>query len=160
MDTLSFDLLKLGYHIGLAVLVGGGLVVGSAAAPAIFRAVRSRGEAANVFAGVLARYDGLAILALLVVALTTVLRAVAFEEDPGDLRIATRWVALAHMGATTLYGSVWANPVARAIRRQTPGFDDLPETDPRRREFAALHERSRRALSAVVLFGLVAIFLS
>jgi len=160
VDTLYFDLLKLGYHIGLAVLVGGGLVVGSAAAPAIFRAVRSRGEAANVFASVLARYDGLAILALLVVALTTVLRAVAFDEDAGDLRIATRWVALALMGAATLYGSAWADPVARSIRRQTPGFDDLPDADVRRREFRSLHERSRRALSAVVLFGAIAILLS
>lgn len=160
METLYFDVLKLGYHLALAVLVGGGLVVGAAAAPAIFSAIRSRGEAANVFAGVLARYDGLAILALIVIAITTFLRAGAFDEDPSDWRILTRWIAIALIVIATLYSSGWANPVARAIRKQTPGFDDLPEGDMRRREFRALHERSRRAMSLVVLLGLVVLFFS
>lgn len=160
VDTLYFDLLRLGYHLGLAVLVGGGLVLGAVAAPGVFGAMRSRGEAANVFGAVLARFDGLALLSLLLVALTTFLKAGAFEEDPRDVRLVARWVALALMSAATLYAIAWAGPVARAIRRQTPGFDDLPEGDVRRREFRALHERSRRALTLVVLFGLVALFYS
>jgi len=160
MDTLYFDLLRFGYHIGLAVLIGGGIVLGAAAAPGVFGAMRSRGEAANVFAAVLARWDGLAMLSLLLVAVTTFLKAGAFEEDPRDVRIVARWVALALMGAATLYSIAWAGPVARAIRKQTPGFDDLPEGDVRRREFRALHDRARRALVLVVVFGLVATFYS
>ena len=160
MDTLYSDLLRLGYHVGLAVLVGGGFVLGAAAAPAVFGAMRSRAEAANVFGAVLSRYDGLALLALLVVAATTVLKAGAFDEDPTDWRILTRWVAIALMGAATMYGVAWAGPVARAIRKETPGFDDLPEGDVRRREFRALHDRARAALRLVVLFGLVALFFS
>ena len=160
VDTLYFDLLKLGYHLGLAVIVGGGFALGALAAPAIFRSLRSRSEAGTVFGAVLERYDGIAILALLVVALTTVLRAGAADEDPRDLRIVARWMALAAMGAATLYASAWASPVARAIRRQTPGFDDLPESDIRRREFRILHERARRAFSFAVLLGAVALYLS
>ena len=160
MDTLSFDLLKLGYHLGLAVIVGGGLVVGSAAAPAIFRATRARADAANLFAAVIERFDGLALVALVLVGLTTVLRAGAVDEDPRDLRILARWVALALMALAVLYGSAWANPVARSIRKQTAGFDDLPEGDVRRREFRALHERSRRALSFAVVLGAIALFFS
>ncbi len=160
LDTLYFDLLKLGYHVGLAVIVGGGFALGALAAPAIFRTMRSPGEAGTVFGAVLERYDGVAILAVLLVALTTVLRAGAADEDPRDLRIVARWVALALMGAATLFASAWASPVARAIRKQTPGFDDLPEGDVRRREFRSLHERSRRAFTLAVLLGAIALFLS
>jgi len=109
---------------------------------------------------VLERFDGAAILSLFVIGLTTVLRAGAADEDPHDLRILTRWIALALMGIATLYASGWASPVARAIRRQTPGFDDLPETDVRRREFRSLHRRSTRAFSFAVILGVVALFFS
>ena len=160
VDTLYFDVLKLGYHLGVAVIVGGGFALGALAAPAIFRTIGSRSEAGTVFGAVLERYDGVAILALLLVALTTVLRAGVADEDPRDPRIVARWVALALMGAATLFASAWANPVARAIRKQTPGFDDLPDSDVRRREFRSLHERSRRAFTFAVLFGAVALYLS
>lgn len=160
MDTLYFDLLKLGYHLGLAVIVGGGFALGALAAPAIFRTLRSRGEAGTVFGAVLERYDGFAIIALIVIGLTTILKAGAFDEDPRDVRIVLRWVALVLMGTLVLYGSAWANPVARAIRKQTPGFDDLPEHDLRRREFRALHDRSRRAFTIAVLLGAVALYFS
>ena len=158
LDTLYFDLLKTAYHLGLAVLVGGSLVLGSAAAPAIFRAARTRGEGGTTFSGVLARFDGLALLSLVVVVLTTILRAVSFETV--DAQIVGRWVALALVAAATLYASAWSNPVARSIRQQTPAFDDLPENAPARVEFAKLHRGSRRAMTATVLFGVVALFLS
>ena len=77
-------------------------------------------------------------------------------SDPTCLRrIVTNFLALA-----TLYSSGWANPVARTIRRETAGFDDLPQGSPARVEFARLHERSRRAMSLAVIVGLLALFLS
>jgi hypothetical protein len=160
VDTLYFDLLKLGYHVGVAVIVGGGFALGALAAPAIFRTMGSRGAAGTVFGAVLERYDGVAILALILIGLTTILKAGAFDEDPRDLRILTRWVALVLMGIAVLYGSAWANPVARGIRKQTPGFDDMPESDIRRREFRALHARSARALTIAVLLGAIALYFS
>lgn len=153
-------MLKLGYHLGLAIIVGGGFALGALAAPAIFRTLRSRGEAGTVFGAVLQRFDGVAILALVLIALTTILRAGAADEDPRDLRILARWVVLALMGLATLYASAWASPVARGIRSATPGFDDLPETDVRRVEFRRLHARSTRAFSLAVLLGIVAMFFS
>ena len=68
MDTLYFDLLKLGYHLGLAVIIGGGLVA--------------------------RRSDGLTVAAVMVVISTSLLRAGAFEEDPRDVRILIRWALL------------------------------------------------------------------
>ena len=159
MDSLYFDLLKVVFHLGLAVLVGGSLVLGSAAAPAIFGAARSRAEAGTTFAQVLARFDGMAIVSLVAVVVATFLRALSFEVDP-DLRLVARWAFVGLLAASTLYASAWANPVARSIRRQTPGFDDLPPAHVARREFATLHARSRRAMSATALFGVVVLFLS
>ena len=160
VDTLYGDVLRAGYHLGLAVIVGGGFALGALAAPAIFTTMRSRGEAGTVFGAVLERYDGVAILALIVIGLTTVLKAGAFDEDPRDLRIVLRWVSLVLMGIAVLYGSAWANPVARAIRKQTPGFDDLPDNDVRKREFRSLHARSARAFSIAVLLGALALYFS
>ena len=158
MDTLSYDLLKLGYHLGLAIIVGGSLVLGAAAAPAIFATAKTRGEGGTTFGTVLARYDGLAILALLLVALTTVLKAFGYETVTPQ--IVARWVALAVMGAATLYASAWANPIARGLRAATEDWDSLPETSSARREFMALHRRSRRAMSLAVLAGIAALFFS
>jgi uncharacterized protein DUF4149 len=161
VETLYFDTLQFVYHLALAVLVGGALVLGAAAAPAIFAEVRSRGEAGALFGAVLGRYDGLAILCVILVVLTSVLKATAFEVvGVPDTRLMLRWLALAVLCGATLYASAWTNPVARSLRAQTPGWDDLGEDAPVRREFASLHRGSRRATTVAVLAGVIALFLS
>ena len=160
LDTLYFDLLKLGYHLGLAVIVGGGVALGALVAPAVFRAAGSRSQAGTIFGAVLERSDPAMVLAVVLAIATSVLRAGAVDEDPRDARIAARWVLLGLMSLATLFSAGWAGPIARGIRSQTPGFDDLPATDVRRREFGLLHARSRRAMSVAVLCGAGALFLS
>ena len=160
MDTLYFDLLQFIYHLALAVLVGGAIVLGSAAAPAIFRTVRSRSEAGTIFGAVLARYEQLAVLAAIALVITSVLKFAAFEDLAPGPRLYARWAALALLVALVLFGSVWAGPVARAIRARTPDFADLPDAHPARREFAQLHRSASKAMRAAILVGLVALFLS
>jgi uncharacterized membrane protein len=157
---LSFDLLQFLYHLALAILVGGSLVLGTAVAPALFASSRSRADAGTLFGSVLARFDGLAIFSVIVLAVTSVLKALNFEvtETP-DTRLVLRWLSLVLLGVATLYSSAWANPVARQIRAATAGFDEQPLSSPARSEFARLHQRSRRAMSVAVIFGLVALFL-
>jgi uncharacterized membrane protein len=161
VETLYGDTLQFVYHLSLAILVGGGLVLGSAVAPAIFKSVSSRGEAGSIFGAALARWDGLAIFCVILVVATSALKAGAYEVT-SDLegRLLARWVALAVMAVAVLYSSGWANPVARSLRAQTPAWDDMPETTPLRREFAALHRRSSRAMRVAIVAGLVAMFLS
>ena len=161
METLYADTLQFFYHLSLAILVGGGLVLGSAVAPAIFKTVSSRGEAGSIFGAVLTRWDGLAIFCVILVVVTSALKAGAYEVT-GDLegRLAARWIAVAIMAVAVLYSSGWANPVARSLRAQTPAWDEMPETTPLRREFAALHRRSSRAMRLAIIAGLIALFLS
>ena len=138
--------------------MGGGLALGLAAAPALFRALPSRSAAGTAFGEILARWDGVAIAAACLVLITAFLRAVSFETP--DLRHLVRWALLALMAAATLYASAWSGPVARQLRRQVPGFDDLPAGAAARREFAKLHAGARMAMSVAVAAGLAALFLS
>ena len=161
METLYADTLQFLYHLALAILVGGGVVLGAAAAPAIFKTVSSRGEAGAIFGAALARWDGLAVFCVILVVLTSALKAGAYEVSGApEPRLIARWVALAVMSAAVIYSSGWANPVARSLRAQAPAWDEMPESTPLRREFAALHRRSSCAMRVAIIAGLVAIFLS
>jgi uncharacterized membrane protein len=160
VETLSFDLLQFLYHLALAILVGGSLVLGTAVAPALFASSAFRADAGTMFGSILARFDGLAVFSVIVLAITSVLKAVGFEVTGApDSRLVLRWIGLTVLAVATLYSSAWANPVARQIRAATAGFDELPQGSPARTEFARLHQRSRRAMSVAVVFGLLALFL-
>jgi uncharacterized membrane protein len=165
VETLYGDTLQFLYHLSLAILVGGGMVLGSVVAPAVLRTTSSesgaRGLFGTSFGAALARWDGLAILCVIVVVITSVLKAGAYEVSGApEGRLIARWVALAVMSAAVIYSSGWANPVARSLRAQTPAWDDLPESAPLRRAFAGLHQRSSRAMRIAIVAGLVALFLS
>jgi len=161
VETLYFDVLQFVYHLALAILVGGALVLGGAAAPAIFAAVRSRGEAGAIFGAVLGRYDGLAILCVVLIVVTSILKAGAFEVTGSpETRLMLRWLALLVLCGATIYASAWASPVARSVRSQTPGWDDLRDDAPLRREFQSLHRSARRAMTIAVVAGIIAMFLS
>src|SRR5882762_6505526 len=95
VETIYFDTLQFVYHLALAVLVGGAVVLGAATAPAIFASVPSRGEAGATFGAVLGRYDGLAILCVVLIVITSVLKAIAFEVvGVPETRLILRWLAL------------------------------------------------------------------
>ena len=161
VDTLYADTLQFLYHLALAILVGGGLVLGSAVAPAIFRSIPSRGEAGAVFGAALARWDGLAIFCVILVVVTSVLKAGAYEVSGApEARLIVRWIALIVMSAAVIYSSGWANPVARSLRAQVREWDEEPESSPLRREFNGLHKSSSRAMRVAIVAGLIAMFLS
>ncbi len=160
VETLYFDVLQFFYHLALALIVGGAIVLGSAVAPAVFRGARSRGEGGLLFGAILARFDQLAVLALFVIVGTTILKFIGFEETAVGSALIARWIALAILAAAILYGSAYADPVARSLRDQTKDFDDLPENSPVRIEFAKLHRSSTRAMRIALLGGLAALFLS
>jgi type VI protein secretion system component VasK len=138
VETLYFDVLQFLYHLALALLVGGAIVLG---AP-------SR------------RYDQLAGLALVLLLATSVLKLFAFEDAEIGPRLVARWIALAVLVAATLYASAWASSVARTFRAQTRDFDDLPANSPARREYDELTRSAARAMRVVAVSGLVALFLS
>ena len=155
-ETLGYDVVHFLHVTSLALLVGGGFALGSAAAPALFRSL-DRSEAGTTFGKVLERWDGVAIAAAVVLLGTTAVQSIAFET--GEPLLA-RWIAVALVLVATLYSSAWANPIARALRRSRPDFDELAADTAERREFARYHRRSARAMTLAILAGLVALWLS
>ena len=160
LETLYFDVLQLVYHLSLALIIGGAIVLGSAVAPAVFKAARTRGEGGLLFGAIVGRYDQLALFGIFGLVVTTILRFFAFEDTDIGWRLIARWTALAVVALAVLYGSAWSDPVARTQRAQTRDFDELPETAPARVEFAKLHRSSKRAMQLVIVAGLAAMFLS
>ena len=138
METLYFDVLQFLYHLALALLVGGAIVVGGPAR----------------------RYDQLAGLALVMLVVTSILKLVAFEDADIGPRLIARWIALAVLTVATLYASLWASSVARTFRAQVRDFDELPASSPARREYDTLGRSASRAMRVIVISGLVALFLS
>jgi len=138
VDTLYFDVLQFLYHLALAILVGGAIVLGGPAR----------------------RYDQLAGIALFVLIATSILKLIGFEDTDIGPRLIARWIALAVVAGATLYASAFAAPVARTFRAQTRDFDDLPESSPARREYAQLGRSATRAMRVVAISGLIALFLS
>jgi hypothetical protein len=157
VESFFFDVLHFLYFLSLGVLIGGALALGGAAAPTLFREL-DRARAGTVFGAILERWDGVAVFAAMLLAAASALKFVNFET--GESKIYLRYVAVAFVIVATLYSSAWANPIARALRRQTPRFDELPAEAQPRREFAGYHRRSVRAMTLVLLVGLVALYLS
>src|SRR5439155_1080356 len=121
VETLSFDLLQFLYHLALAILVGGSLVLGTAVAPALFGSAGSRGEAGTLFGSVLARFDGLAVFSVIVLVITSVLKAIGFEvTGTPDARLLLRWVALGVLALSTTWASASPSPANRPIRSPPP----------------------------------------
>jgi len=142
VETLYPDTLQFLYHLALALLIGGGIVRLSVRGP-------------------VPGWDGTAIFAVVVVVITSALKAGAFElSGAPEARLLVRWVALALVSAATIYASGWAGPVARSLRTQTRDFDDLPASAPAKRESASLERSAARALRIGISAGLVALFLS
>jgi len=141
VETFYFDVLQFLYQLSLAVLIGGPIAL--------------------LAAGARSRIDGLAVMSVFVVVLTSVLKAAGFEvTGVPEARLVVRWVAVVVLGAAALYWAAWAGPVSRSIRTQTAGFDDLRESAPARREVASLDRSAQRAMRVGIVAGLVALFLS
>ena len=147
---------NLFYHLGLAIWIGGTLVLGALVAPALFRAL-PRLEAGGIFGPTLRRFARVRVVALLV---TIVAAAVKFAiwERGGMLWIGVRWGALLFLAATLVYELGYLERTLKARRvHLTP---EMPEDDPKRRAFNVLHKRAEGLLKTSVLAAVVAMLLS
>jgi uncharacterized membrane protein len=147
---------NLFYHLGLAIWIGGTLVLGALVAPALFRAL-PRFEAGGIFGPTLRRFARLRVAALLVTIVAAAVKYAVWESGP-TLWIAIRWAALLFMAATLLYeiGSLERTLEARRVHLTA----EMAEDHPQRRAFNALHKRAEGLLKGSVLAAVVAMLLS
>src|SRR5690349_2008917 len=94
-------LTSLVYHAGLSVWIGGAVVLGALAAPALFRAL-PRQEAGGIFGGMLRRFARLRVGALVFTIAAAAVQHLAWERT-ATVWIAIRWAALFVMAVAVLY---------------------------------------------------------
>jgi hypothetical protein len=147
--------------LALALWTGGLVVVGALAAPSIFEVLSARGADGRVLAGavvgdMLQRFSLLAYVCAAVVMVSLAVRGIL---GPRPRRFAIRVAGLTIMIAAAVYaGVVLAPRVAAAQQGIGTAPSALPESDPRRIEFARLHGTSVSVQLVPLLGGLALLF--
>jgi uncharacterized membrane protein len=129
--------------LALAVWVGGLIALAAVVAPAMFDVLGSTGaggrlQAATLFAETLRRFDRSAYVCSSVILVSLAARAVL---GPRPRRFAVRAsIAGLMLAATAWTGFVVAPDIVRTQKEIGGLPSSLPENDPRRTEFARLHQ--------------------
>jgi uncharacterized membrane protein len=145
------------YQIGLAIWIGGSIALGALVAPALFKAL-PRQQAGAIFGPTLRRFARLRIGALILIILGAAAKYIGWETHAATPWLAVRWAAIAFLAFAALYEVAY---LERALeRRRSQLTPDLPEDDPRRRAFNALHHRSEVLMKSSLLAAVVALLFS
>jgi hypothetical protein len=149
-------LTNLVYHLGLAVWIGGTIVLGALVAPALFRAL-PRPQAGGIFGPTLRKFARLRLGAL-VAGIAAAGVKYAVWEGTTTVLIAVRWAALGFLAAALLYELAWLEPRLEARRvHLTP---DMGEDHPERRAFNVLHRRAEGLMKASLMAAIAAMLIS
>ena len=148
--------INLFYHLGLALWVGGTIVLGALVAPALYRAL-PRQEAGGIFGPTLRRFARMRLVAIVVVIAAAAAKHALWERT-ATAWISLRWAAIAFMAAAVLYEIAGLEPALEARRvHLTP---EMAEDHPDRRAFNALHRRAEGLMKATLVAALAATLLS
>lgn len=144
------------YHLGLAVWIGGTIVLGALVAPQLFRML-PRHEAGSIFGSTLRKFARLRVAALALAILAAAFKHVVWESGAA-VWVSIRWAALVLMAAAVVYEIGYLERALEAHRlRLTPA---TPDTDTQRVAFNRLHKRAERVMKASLVAALVALLLS
>src|SRR5947207_7222010 len=141
------------YLLGVAVWIGGGVILGALVAPELFRSL-PRPQASSIFGPILRRFARLRLAAVVVMIITAAIKHFVWETHAISPWIAIRWLALAIMAAIVVYELFGLEPAMEATR---PG---AAEDDPKRAAFMRLHKRSESLMKAGLASAVVALLLS
>jgi uncharacterized membrane protein len=149
-------LTNLVYHLGLAIWIGGTIVLGALVAPALFRAL-PRPQAGGIFGLTLRKFARLRLGALIATILAAAVKYLLWESG-ATVWIGVRWAALGLLAAAVVYEIAVLEPRLEARRvHLTP---DMGEDHPERRAFNALHRRAEALMKASLVVALAAMLIS
>jgi hypothetical protein len=156
MPNWLFLLTNLFYHLGLSLWIGGTIVLGALTAPALFREL-PRHQAGGIFGSTLRKFARVRVVALAVTIAAAAVKFLLWESGAMPW-IALRWAALLVLAASVLYEIGYLERALEARRvHLTP---EMPETDPQRRAFNALHKRAEGLMKASLGVAILAMLLS
>ena len=144
--------------LSLVVWIGGLIFFAFVLAPTAFQVLPNTHLAGNVVGRALGKLHWLAIISGVVFLVSSLVYS---RLTDGNAHVfAVRHVLLCLMLALTLFSQFWIIPRMDTLRAQVADFGTVPIDSPTRVEFDALHVWSTRVEGAVLLLGLVAVYLT
>jgi len=144
--------------LSLVVWIGGLVFFAFVLAPTAFQVLPNTHLAGNVVGRALGKLHWLAIFSGIVFLISSLLYS---RVTQGTLHVfAARHVLIVVMLALTLFSQYWIISRMDKLRATISDFAAVPLNDPIRMQFDALHAWSTRVEGAVLILGLVAIYLT
>jgi uncharacterized membrane protein len=144
--------------LSLVVWIGGLIFFAFVLAPTAFQVLPSTHLAGNVVGRALGKLHWLAIIAGIVFLISSLIYS---RMSEGTVHVfAMRHILICVMLVLTLFSQFWIIPRMDTLRASVGDFAAVPLTNPARVQFDALHVWSTRVEGAVLLLGLVVIYLA
>lgn len=144
--------------LSLVVWIGGLIFFAFVLAPTAFQVLPDTHLAGNVVGRALGKLHWIAMVSCIVFLLSSLLYS---RLTDGTAHIfAMRHVLITLMLALTLFSQFWIIPRMDTLRAQVGDFAKVTLDNPARVQFDALHVWSTRVEGAVLLLGLVAVYLT
>ena len=153
MSILRFLML-----LSLVVWIGGLIFFAFVLAPTAFGVLPNTHLAGNVVGRALGKLHWIAIFSGILFLITSLFYSY-LTQGTAHL-FAMRHILICLMLALTLFSQFWIIPRMDILRAQVGDFATVPLTDSQRVEFDALHVWSTRVEGAVLLLGLVVVYLA
>ena len=148
--------LRFIYLLSIALWIGGMAFFSFLAAPSIFH-VLPREEAGKVVTDIFAKYYWQGIICGAVALATSVVLGM---RERWNILLIVRTVTIVVMLIGVLYSVAILQPKIQAVKAQVTSLESLSPTDPLRLEFGRLHGRSFSVNAAVLLLGVVVVFIT
>ena len=145
------------YAAGLALWIGGTVVLGAMVAPSLFRELE-RAEAGRIFGGILRRFARIRLVALGFVIAAAAGRAALWEfngANAGSPWIAIRWFFLLIMAVSIIFELFVVESAIENVRAAAAAAGTPPGE-----QFQRLHRRAEQNLKLATLAACGALFLN
>jgi uncharacterized membrane protein len=144
--------------LSLTCWIGGLIFFAFVLAPTAFQVLPSTHLAGNLVGRALSKLHWIAIISGIVYLISSLLYS---RLTDGTAHVfAGRHVLLCLMLALTLLSQFWIMPRMDTLRAQVSDFASVPVDNPARVQFDALHAWSTRVEGAVLLLGMVVVYLT
>jgi len=154
MPNWAYLIVTLFYTVGLAIWIGGAVVLGALVAPRLFRAL-PRPEAGEIFGSILRTFARIRLVALAAVISAAAVKFLVWENGAAQSVVRTwmlvRWLAIGLMAFTVLYEIFYLEGAIAAIRNGEGGPGE---------RFKRLHRRAEGMMKLSMVAALVALFLN
>jgi uncharacterized membrane protein len=148
--------LRFIYLLSIALWIGGMAFFSFIAAPSIFKAL-PREEAGKVVSDIFPKYYWQGMICGAIALVTSVALGM---RDRWNMLLIVRTIMIGVMVIGILYAVVILQPKIQAVKAQITSFESLTPTDPLRLEFGRLHGRSFSVNAAVLLLGVIVVFIT